>query len=108
VKQDTEFIQSYNTGGHLRMVRFVQANGERISLNYAYMVSVRYAPSAGIIEVGFTSHHITLRGNNLEPLFHGIEAQQVQSISCIDERYKEIAGNAEPTVLEITVTGTMI
>lgn len=83
----TDALTNYETEGSVRNLCFVQQDGKRIFLNYAYLVSGEYDPEASIITLTYTTHVVTLRGYSLEGLYENLMNQICKNIGCVDSRY---------------------
>lgn len=77
----------YDTDGHTRNISFAQADGTKLFLNYAYLISGAFSPNESTITLTFTTHLITLKGHNLSPVCDGLAAQSIQRITIVEERY---------------------
>jgi hypothetical protein len=100
---DTQEIENYSTTGHVRNLCFVQADGKRLFLNYAYLVSGQYSPEANTIRLVYTTHEITLKGRNLEGLFESLMAHVPRQIVAVDERYESLKVTESVIVDKITI-----
>lgn len=97
-------IEYYEEQGHVRSVCFVQPGGERLALNYAFLVAPHYKPPDIILT--FTTHEITLRGHNLMALFDGFDTQTIRRVTAVDARYlpvKEKEGDTDNDAPCVTV-----
>ena len=94
---------SYTIHGNTRNVCFVSLDGNRMFLNYSYLVSGEYVPEDNIIVLGFTSHTLTLKGIHLEPLFYEFMQHLPRQILCVDDRYNVVSEKDSPIVNEIGV-----
>lgn len=77
----------YPQHGNVRNLCFVQLDGRRLFLNYAYLVSGEYIPQESSIILEYTTHKITLKGHNLERLYYQIIDHLPKQIVCEDDRY---------------------
>ncbi|WP_298115539.1 hypothetical protein [Flavobacterium sp.] len=100
---DTQEIENYSTTGHVRNLCFVQADGKRLFLNYAYLVSGEYSPEANTIKLVYTTHEITLKGRNLEGLFESLMAHVPRQIVAVEKRYKGIKDENSAMIYEIEI-----
>lgn len=96
-------IENYSTSAHVRNLCFVQADGKRLFLNYAYLVSGEYTPEANMIKLVYTTHEITLKGCNLEGLFENLMAHVPRQIVAVEKRYEGIKSENSATVYEIGI-----
>lgn len=92
--------ENYSTPSQVRNLCFVQPDGNRLFLNYAYLVAGEYSPEANKIKLIYTTHEITLIGRNLGELFESIMAHVPRQIVVVDKRYKGIRDNNEIIVYE--------
>lgn len=73
--EDTDSYKAYGilrVGGRLALSLDVRRyNGDRLGLEYAYLMKVRFNPSEGIT-LYFTSATVTLAGWNLHPVYDGL------------------------------------
>lgn len=101
-KTDTKNQKRPATGA--RNLCFIQPDGRRLFLGYAYLVSGEYVPDDSAIILVFTSHTITLKGHNLETLFESLLTHEPERIVCEDERYKSTDDAESVIVTSISVT----
>ena len=94
--------ESYSTGSNTRNVCFVFLNGNRVFLNYGYLVSGEYFPDANIITLTWTSHLVTLAGIYLEALFYEFMQHLPRQVLCADARYNVVA-EKKPIVNDIRI-----
>lgn len=92
----------YDTDGHVRNLYFVPAEDDEMFLNYAYLISGSLSREKNRITLAFTTHVVTLKGQNLRALFNGIFVQRLQRITTIEERYAATE-EAESFVTQIAV-----
>jgi hypothetical protein len=95
-------IERYDTPGQVRNLCFVQPDGEKLFLNYAYMISGKFSPD-GTITLFYTTHTVTLKGRNLEALHESLQAQVPKQIACVEKRYEATKGEVETVVTEIVI-----
>lgn len=102
-KQESEAL--YAAPGHIRNVCFAWPDGKRLFLNYAYLVSCAFESDGetNTINLIFTSHHVTLKGFQLEDLFLALMEQLPRIIEREDERYRQTSDGG-PVVTEILVS----
>lgn len=100
---DTQEIENYSTTGHVRNLCFVQTDGKRLFLNYAYLVSGEYSPEANTIKLVYTTHEITLKGRNLECLFESLMSHVPRQIVAVDKRYEGTKEESEIVVNAINI-----
>ena len=102
---DTENgIEQFSTPGHVRNLCFVQPDGKRLFLNYAYLVSGEYKPEENIVVLTYTTHEITLKGRSLTDLYNSLMAHMLKQVVAIDKRYEATKETTEPIVFEIAIT----
>lgn len=97
----SEGVTYYETEGHARNVCFVLENGNRIFLNYAYLMSGEYEQATGKIILSFTTHMIVIEGNNLMPLFENFAKHMPIILGCSSSRYKALTADNSVQVLRI-------
>ncbi len=97
-------IELYPTGGQTRNLCFVQLDGKRMFLNYAYLISGEYVPEENTITLAYTTHTVMLKGHRLESLYESLMEHQVQRISCTDKRYLATKEDGESVVTEIEIS----
>lgn len=100
---ETQEIENYSTIGHVRNLCFVQTDGKRLFLNYAYLVSGEYSPEANTIKLVYTTHEIMLTGRNLDGLFESLMAHVSRQIVAVDKRYKGTKEESEIVVNAINI-----
>lgn len=93
----------YPSIGHTRNLGFVWLDGQRLFLNYSYLVSGEYKPKESIITLSFTSHEVTLKGVLMEGLFDELMGHIPRLIICQDARYNSILEKGQTAVNEIKV-----
>jgi hypothetical protein len=96
-------VESYSGIGNIRNISFELLNGDMVFLNYAYLVSGKYVMKDGSIELGFTTHTVTLKGYRLKPLYSELMMQIPQSLICVDPRYNKVQGDENPIINQIEV-----
>jgi len=101
---DEQEIENYSTTGQVRNLCFVLADGKRLFLNYAYLVSGEYSPEANTIKLVYTTHEITLKGRNLEGLFESLMAHVPRQIMAVEKRYQGMKEDVEIAVFEIIIS----
>jgi len=94
---------NYNSGSHTRNICFVLADGNRLFLNYGYLVSGEYLPEDRKIVLSFTSHTITLAGIYFEKLFYDLMQGLPRQLVCMDARYNSADEKKNPVVNEIII-----
>jgi hypothetical protein len=99
--EHSECVTYYETEGHARNVCFVLENGDRIFLNYAYLVSGEYEQETGKIKLSFTTHNIVIEGNNLILLFENFAKHMPIILGCSTSRYKALTTDNSIQVLRI-------
>ena len=102
-KKEHPYIDYYDQYQATRNICFIQRNGQRIFLNYNYLVSCEYIPEQNKIIAGFTTHTVTLTGLFLESLFRDMMQYLPREINSVDVRYNSIADTDQPVVNEIMV-----
>jgi len=101
---DSQEIENYSTSAHVRNLCFVQADGKRLFLNYAYLVSGEYTPETNTIKLVYTTHEITLKGRNLENLFESLMAHVPRQITAVDKRYDGTIASTAAKVHELIIS----
>lgn len=94
----------YPAPGNVRNLCFAWQDGQRLILNYAYLVSLHFLPEDNCITLTFTTHKVVLNGLRLEGLLAGLMDQYPRIITCSDERYAALADQDTFLVTAITVT----
>src|ERR1700743_1850013 len=102
-KTEDESVKNYAAAGPTRNLCFVQLDGKRMFLNYAYLIAGEFAPEDNIIMLTYTTHIVTLNGRNLESLYESLMSQLPKQIACIDKRYLPTRNETESTVLNIQI-----
>lgn len=100
--------ENYASPSQVRNLCFVQPDGNRLFLNYAYLVSGEYSPEANTIKLVYTTHEITLKGRNLEDLFESLMRHVPKQIRALEERYSVIFDKNKITVQEIKIVNLKI
>lgn len=95
-------IEHHAEASAVRNICFVQPDGKKTFLNYAYLVSGEYSPDDSTIKLTFTTHIVTLKGNNFEELFDALNKHEPKTIIAVDKRYSEI-GEGKNTVTSILI-----
>ncbi len=95
--------ENYATPSQTRNLCFVQPDGKRLFLNYAYLVSGEYSPEANTIKLVYTTHEITLKGRNLEGLFESLMAHLPRQIVAHEKRYEGTIGEMVTVVFELNI-----
>jgi hypothetical protein len=98
--------ENYSVISHARNICFVLPDGNRIFLNYGYLVSGEYLPEDNKIILSFTSHTITLAGIYLEKLFYDLMQGLPRQLVCTDTRYNTADETNKPIVNGIQVIET--
>ena len=102
-KKEHPYIDYYEQYQATRNICFIQRDGQRIFLNYNYLVSCEYLPEQNKIIASFTTHTVTLTGLFLENLFQDLMRYLPRQVNSVDERYNTIADAQQPVVNEIKV-----
>ncbi len=102
-QNDDQEIENYSTAGQVRNLCFVQTDGKRLFLNYAYLVSGEYSPEANTIKLVYTTHEITLKGRNLEGLFESLMGHAPRQIVAVEKRYEGVKEETAIIVNEIII-----
>jgi hypothetical protein len=95
--------ENYATPSQTRNLCFVQPDGKRLFLNYAYLVSGEYVPETNTIKLVYTTHEITLKGNNLNGLFGELMHQLTKLIVCQDKRYSAIDDSSDSVINDLQI-----
>lgn len=96
-------LESYNSPGHVRNLCFVQLDGKRTFLNYAYLIAGNHVSEENIIVLTYSTHIITLKGQNLEKLFDNLRFHLPKEIVAIENRYSKTKNESEIIVNEIEI-----
>ena len=94
---------NYPTTGDGRNLCFVQPDGKRQFLNYAYLIGGEYDPEASEIKLTYTTNIVTIKGYNLQALFESLMGQVPKEIVGIDKRYSEGRDETETVITEIII-----
>lgn len=94
---------NYATPSQVRNLCFVQPDGKRLFLNYAYLVSGEYSPDTNTIKLIYTTHEITLKGRNLESLFESLMAHLPRQILAVERRYELTMEEISMVVFEMNI-----
>lgn len=102
---DSKGIEHYAISGPgpVRNLCFIQPNGDRLFLNYAYLIAGAFSAENNVITLSYTSHSITLKGRHLGDLFESLMAQTPRQIACLEKRYIETREETETVVTEIVI-----
>lgn len=101
--KDTVKDERYSSEGYVRNVCFVLLDGNRMFLNYAYLVSGQYIAEEGRIVLSWTTHIVTLTGICLEPLYDEFMQHIPRQVICVDERYNATQPQNKPVVNEMEI-----
>ncbi|WP_412476627.1 hypothetical protein [Flavobacterium sp. TBRC 19031] len=96
-------MANYASPSQVRNLCFVQPDGNRLFLNYAYLVSGEYSPEENIIVLTYTTHIVILKGCNLSGLFSNLMSHICKLIVCEDKRYFEIEAREGAFVIDIEI-----
>ncbi|MEZ5016088.1 MAG: hypothetical protein R2800_03495 [Flavipsychrobacter sp.] len=94
----------YPSGGNVRNLAFVLADGKMQFFNYSYLITCIMDNGAGSILIEFSTHHVALKGQRLGSLYNDLMMQSCKIIRCADKRYSELEENNKPVIQEIDVT----
>lgn len=98
----------YPSASNTRNICFTLKSGEKHFLNYTYLISCKFSPEAGKIELTFTTHHVELIGQRLDKVFEGLFFASVMNLQELDERYHDLE-NAESVFLnQILITALTV
>lgn len=95
---------TYFEPGHSRNICFCWSNGQKLFLNYSYLVSGEYMPEQGAIILQFTSHHVVVTGSGLESLYVLFMHQMAKLVVVSDLRYESLEEANGAVVHSIIVT----
>lgn len=90
VKANAPDIELYDQYSGIRNVCFNFLDGNRIFLNYNYLVCSEFDSSKNQITLSFTTHIVILNGINLGWIFEELLFHSIQLISCRDVRYNQL------------------
>lgn len=102
-KPASEDIHRYAAPGNVRNICFAWPDGRMQYFNYAYLVTSEYLPEEALIQLEFTTHSVTIKGIDLQPLYFEIYDQHARIVVCVDKRYSQLA-NDKTVVEEIIIT----
>ncbi|WP_286913357.1 hypothetical protein [Flavobacterium sp. UBA4197] len=95
-----KFETDYNG---VRNVCFVLLDGKHIFLSYSYLVAGEFFPEENKIVLHFTTHVISLQGQNLENLYQDLMLHLPKVIIAINDRYRDILKNDSSIISEIKI-----
>lgn len=72
-----------------------------VAMTYGHLLWANFNPSVGII-LHFSTHTVTIKGRNLQPLYDGILLHEVPKVKVTPERFDR-GGNDEMSVAEIHI-----
>lgn len=101
--ESTNDIERFDTTANVRNLCLVDVSGKQVFLNYSYLMSGEFLPDENSITLFFTTHTVTLKGNNLEDLFEGLTTHAVKKIVRIEQRYKEIKTDTDIYIDEMQI-----
>ena len=104
---DDESVTNYAAPGQTRNLCFVQLDGRRKFLNYAYLVFGDYSPGENEIILSFTSHTVTMKGQHLLSLYESLQSQIPKQIACTDKRYLATEDVSKPIVTSILIVESL-
>ncbi len=81
-------FRHYITKTHAARLGFRFRNGARRSLSYVALVETQFNPSVGII-LDFIGARVTIHGRNLEPIYDGIEDEDIGEL--IEQHTRDLA-----------------
>ncbi len=96
-------ITMHSPTAHVRNICFIQKDGKRLFLSYAYLISVEFLPEENTIILTFTTHTATLKGYLLETLYEALENHGPKRVREQDERYLATNQVSQPVVAEISI-----
>lgn len=105
--KQSECVTYYETEGHARNVCFVLENGDRIFLNYAYLISGEYEHENGMVKLTFTTHFVSIFGSNLLDLCWSISCNLPMQIQMDDHRYKLLSTSNSLKISRIEVVNNL-
>lgn len=85
----------------IKNVCFVLLDKKHIFLSYNYLIAGEFFPEESKIILHFTTHVISLQGQNLEKLYFDFMHHLPNLIKATDERYSGILHGNSPTVTMI-------
>lgn len=100
----SESIELYPNEGSSRNLLFSWPSGNCEFLNYTYLIGGKLVKEEDKIELTYTSHKVTLKGNNLKELYDALLLTLPKRIDCIEERYLEARDDSGSSVTEIEIT----
>lgn len=87
------------------MLELRRKSGDALALGYAYLVSIGFKRSEGLV-LEFTGHRVKVKGRNLQALFRGLVQQRVAFIQELDQMAEAALEETATTVTEISVEET--
>lgn len=94
-------IEFYDNSTNAHNICFVPLNGMRTFLNYSHLISGVFMQEESVIILNFTTHKVTIQGNNLDFLFDSILVHQTKQIRSSLSRYLIAEDDSKPFVTEI-------
>jgi hypothetical protein len=84
------------------MLELRRKSGDALALGYAYLVSIGFNRSGGLV-LEFTGHQVKIKGRNLRPLWRGLVQQRVAWLQELDPMAEAAQEETATTVTEISV-----
>lgn len=101
--EETSHYKTFESISQVRNIDFVWTNGDRLFLNYAYLVSCRYSIDESSLNIKFTSCTVILRGVRLSLLYLDLRVNLPLEIIAIEPRYNSTVDETDFIVNSIEV-----
>ena len=91
--------------GDCGTVDFIKHDGSRQMFPYSQLITTwtETADEHNLIKFFFSTHHVTLKGYNLNPLYELIRKQNLEIVIARDERYLNTSKDNQPYITEIEI-----
>lgn len=98
-----ESLELYPNAGNSRNLLFTWPSGDSEFLNYSFLIGGKFFKEESKIVLTYTSHIVTIKGNNLEDLHDALLLNFPKRIDCVEERYLKTIDGDDPVVTEIAI-----
>lgn len=99
-----QHIEKYGSPGEGKSICFIQPDGKKTFLNYAYLIGGELSPEEDQINLIFSTHHVELKGHALDNLFDDLAQSLPKTIKCSDERYLQTQNFPSSVVTRIEIS----
>ena len=97
---DTKLYQNVSNARNLTIVL---ADGKKVFLNYAYLISGELGIEGDQIVLTFTTHTVEFKGSKLDKLFEEFTGHLIKQVTCTDQRYNDILKRDETVINEVII-----